>query len=531
MLRLSGKQRSQMDTTIEFAKKEAGDIPVEFEYGNECHDSYCLKQKAGKYLVSASNARSCLYAVYHILDGKPAGEYKAEFPIRGINPVEALARHSKEQIIRLIDRMGRWRMNTLIIHTVYGWDIHKSTIVRECAKRGINLVFYIYTSLAFLKNCSPAHFAKDKIGKPLYDTLECETRLCASDKKGLEELAKGCREYFTNELTENGDILLCWADGLQRCQCPSCRNLSPAQQWEAVLGVSADIIKQIKPDSKIEALLYVQRYAVPEDLEAYRNIDRVMFDIHRRYRWAALNEIHPEDVNPESEFDPDAVLPTNKYLSKKLKDWRKAFRGDIYIHDNLMLQWTLSCPQPNTSVLLEDLRLYKEFDIQGVVYEAFEPGIESFLPQLDRVAEAMWDLDIDYVPSEIEKWALATDISTGVHYFTRENNFSWDRFKNIFDSVTYTHMKNIGMFLDSLSPDTYRQCVKHVLKHQQRFDVLFIAFSLLQHWQRTRSLDTSTFSEIEKRFAGMVKLWDFMELLDEPYKQTLEVIESTKDRI
>ena len=44
------------------------------------------------------------------------GKEKPEFSIRGLNPRESLNRHTKEQIIKLIDRMGRWRMNTIIIH-------------------------------------------------------------------------------------------------------------------------------------------------------------------------------------------------------------------------------------------------------------------------------------------------------------------------------------------------------------------------------------------------------------------------------
>ena len=119
----------------------------------------------------------------------------------------------------------------------------------------------------------------------------------------------------------------------------------------------------------------------------------------------------------------------------------------------------------------------------------------------------------------------------GVYYFLKDSQFPWDRFKDTFDNITYTHMKNIAAFFDCMSPDTYRQCVNHVLKHQQRFDVLFIAFLLLKHWQLTRQIDTSSFSELEKRFVNITKLWDFMELLEEPHEQTLEVIKSLKDKV
>jgi hypothetical protein len=516
---------------IAFTKKEAGNLPVEFNHKYEKEDAYSIKQEKDKYKITASNPRSCLYAVYHILDGNPPGEFKAEFPIRGINTVEALARHSTEQIRNLIGRMGRWRMNTLIIHTEYGWNIHKKTIIEECEKRGIDLVFYIYTSLAFLKKCSSEYFARRSNGELIYNTLECETRLCVSNEKGLRELEKGCREYFKNELTEEGAILLCPADGLHLCQCPQCCKLSAIQQWEPILKRSVNILKGIKPKTPLESLIYVQRYAVPDDMRIYRKLDRILFDIHRRYRWAALNEPHPESRNPEYDYDPDAVLPTNKYLYKKLKDWRTAFSGDVYVHDNLMLQGTLSCPQPNTSVLLKDLKLYKELNLQGVVYEIFELGIESFASQIKMLSDAMWNLNIDYTPSEIEKWALNANIMTSTRYFTERNNFPWDRFKGIYDDITYIHMENIADFYENPSPETFQRCIHHILEFPQRFDILYISFSMFEYLKEKGLLDLNKFTGKERRFIEITKLWDFMETLKNPFEETLELIKNMKDKV
>ena len=526
-----GKRVLKDNEIITFVKKEAGKPPVEFSYKNEKEDGYSIEKQGSRYKITASNPRSCLYAVYHILDGKPPGEFKAEFPIRGINTVEALARHSPEQIKNLIDRMGRWRMNTLVIHTVYGWNLHKKTIIEECEKRGIDLVFYIYTSLAFLKNCNREYFARKNNGELIYNTLECETRLCVSNEEGLKELEKGCREYFENDLAEEGSVLLCSADGLYLCQCPKCSKLNAIQQWEPVLERSVDILKETMPETSLESLIYVQRFAVPDNMKTYKKLDRILFDIHRRYRWTALNESHPESRNPEYDYDPDAVLLTNKYLYKKLKDWRNAFSGDIYIHDNLMLQGTLSCPQPNTSVLLKDLRLYKELNLQGVVYEAFEPGIEGFAPQIKILSDAMWDLNVDYIPSEIENWALNANIMTGVRYYTKENNFPWDRFKDIYEDVTYIHMKNIADFFDNPSRETFRRCINRMLEFPERFDILFISFQLFKHLKKKNLLDLSKFTEKEKRFLEITKLWDFMETLKNPLEETLELIKGMKNKV
>ena len=103
--------REDRDKKVAFAKKEAGNLPIEFSYNDEKEDTYCIRKEGNRFKVTASNPRSCLYAVYHVLEGKPSGKFKAEFPIRGINTVETLTRYSTEQIKKLIDRMGRWKMN------------------------------------------------------------------------------------------------------------------------------------------------------------------------------------------------------------------------------------------------------------------------------------------------------------------------------------------------------------------------------------------------------------------------------------
>jgi len=512
------------DKIIAFAKQEAGDMSVEFHYKNEKVDGYSIIEEDGSCKVSASNARSCLYAIYHVLSGLPRGEFKAEFPIRGINAVESLARHSEEQIRNLIDRMARWRMNTLVVHTAYGWNLHKQTIINECEKRGIEIVFYVYTSLAFLKNCGVEYFATKEDGEPFYRTLEWETRLCISKEKGLAILQQGCREYFKNELTENGGILLCPADGMYICRCPACVNLSAIEQWEPVLEKSVNVLKEIKPRASLESLIYVQRYAVPVDMKTYHRLDRILFDIHRRYRWAALGESHPEAGNSEYEYDTEAVLPTNMYLYKKLKDWRKAFDGAIYIHDNLMLQGSMSCPQPNTTALLKDLRLYKLLGIQGVIYEAFGPGIGSFTSQIKTLADAMWDLNVEYIPSEIEKWCLNAKISTGALFFRKENNFPWGKFKGIYDDVVYAHMKNIADFYDNPSIQNCRVCVEHMFNFPDRFDILFVSFNLFKHLRRNGLLELSKFTGTAIRFFEVTKLWDFMEVLKSPFEETLALV-------
>lgn len=143
----------------------------------------------------------------------------------------------------------------------------------------------------------------------------------------------------------------------------------------------------------------------------------------------------------------------------------------------------------------------------------------------------MWDLNIDYAPPEIEDWALNANIMTSVRYFTKENNFPWDRFKDIYDDITYTHMKNIAGFYDNPSAETFQKCIGHILENQQRFDILYISFTLFKNLRQEGLLDLNKFTEKERRFLKITKLWDFMEILKDSFEETLELIKDMKGKV
>jgi len=135
---------------------------IQFDLRDGAGDAYTFHVGVDRALhVKAGSARGVLYAVYDALAGKRSGDERPEFVIRGLNPCESLNRHTPEQLVRFMDRMGRWRMNTLIIHSNYGFRTHQALIEREAAKRGIELVHYTYSNLCFMDGIAPEHFAKD----------------------------------------------------------------------------------------------------------------------------------------------------------------------------------------------------------------------------------------------------------------------------------------------------------------------------------------------------------------------------------
>jgi hypothetical protein len=68
-----------------------------------------------------------------------------------------------------------------------------------------------------------------------------------------------------------------------------------------------------------------------------------------------------------------------------------------------MIQNLFALPWPNLPIYLDDLRSFRKESVDGVVYEAYEPGIGPFVPMLDTLAKAMWSPDLPYEPTPFEQ--------------------------------------------------------------------------------------------------------------------------------
>jgi hypothetical protein len=261
-------------------------------------------------------------------------------------------------------------------------------------------------------------------------------------------------------------MLIATADGYTTCKCGFCRGLSPVEQWQPLFDVFVNRAKRLVPDIKIESLIYVQRYSLPQDMASYGNVDGLCFDTHQRCRLRPLGESHFPVPNREGEVDTRAInTPLNVYLADRLKEWREAFKGRIYVHKNLMIQSALSCPQPITSLLLKDLDLYRRIGIEGVVYEAYEPGIKGFLRQIDVLAGALWDPGMNYEPSPLEKWYTGGDDRERdrLHFF-KSAGFDWGRHAGGIEPVLLEYLKKLDRVLDGFMPADVAQCIDYVLK-------------------------------------------------------------------
>ena len=419
---------------LSFAEREASGLGVTFAVdasGGLCgRDGFVIERAGGGWRVRGANARSCLFGVYHLQAGGGAGGFRPRFSVRGLNVCETLVRHTPAQVERLIDRAARWRMNRLIVHHAYGYRRHAALIDRCCAERGIELMHYLQSSVLFLDEASVDLFARDEAGRPRTPHLENETRLCPNHPGAREQLARGARAYLASDaVPAGGRVIVIDADGYLFCRCPACRGRAPVEQWAPLFELIQDAAEATGKRLSVHYLAYVWRYSLPTHKRLLSRLGGVLFDTHQRLRWRPIGAPHELTHYNELESQGDrraATTPLNVYLKERLAEWRRAVSGEATVFENLMLHGSISCPQPYTPQLLSDLETYRDLGVDGVIYEAFEPGIESFTQQLGVLSRAMWEDAESYTPTALERACSAlTEADAGIFDF-----------KNCFNSTT-----------------------------------------------------------------------------------------------
>ena len=527
---------------MDLVNKEITDrqMNVDVEIKCACSDGFKIVQEDGRYRVIGNNERSCLWGIYHLQDGGGEGTFTPRFQIRGINPCETLARHSSEQIESLLNRMAHWRMNTIILHVSYGCKFHLDKIEQMCDERGIDIKYYIQTSLLFLTEDTPTSlFALDKNGCPRTKQLQNETRLCVSAPAALNAFRVGARRFFSSDKVRPGSAyMLMDADGYLFCQCPKCRNIDPSEQWMKLFNIALEEADRCKKKLSIEYLSYVWRYKLPENLSIFDKVNGVMFDTHQRFRWKALNEPHIMTIYSDFEAEVDSRakdVPLNCYLYERLKQWRKAYSNRLYVFENLMLQGSISCPQPYTPQLLADIDLYEELGIDGIIYEVFEPGIESFAEQIGVLSQASWSDPVEYKATKLEQ--LCTSLSENEADFDFKNRFdvleylTTDKFSALaamqeskYDLLLCEYAAHLSAFLKNKTFQNFCDVVTFVNQHRNRFDWILIAFNLARAIPLEQQPWNNVNSKVQQ-FLEIDKLEDLMEKMSDPIKEVSEIIE------
>jgi hypothetical protein len=462
-----------------------------------------------------------------------------QFNIFGINPCESLSRHTPAQIEKLISRMTDWGMNTIIIHAQYGYIEHKELITELCLKNNIKRIYYIHSLMDFNKKWPKEFFALDDSGNTRTSKLENETRLCVSNNQAIKLFRENSKAFFNSSIfPKNTAFLFTDADGYLYCQCEKCQKLGPVEQWNKLFKIIVE--EMLKSDNGFEAyyLSYVWRYKLPSDMSVFNDVNGVFFDTHQRYRWKALDEHHETTVLSQIEAQKDERVNDsclNQYLYDRLKDWRKKYAGKLIVFENLMLQGSLSCPQPYTANLLRDLELYKKIDIDGIIYEAFEPGIQSFTDQLGVLSNYITTGKTEYRKNELEE-NCTNFLKENPESFNFKNQFNVlsylttdlfngiDLLKTNFPTDNLLHKYSIFLkeFLINRNWQNYSKVVKFVIDNKERFDFLMISFNLARAVPKNSWPDDLP-GEISK-FLTEDKLWDFMKTSNNPIGYTTGVV-------
>lgn len=458
------------------------------------------------------------------------------FAIRGINVCESLSRHTPEQIRRLLARVVEWKMNTLIVPPQYGFRKYEADIRSFCRERGIHLVQYLYSCLAFAPDAPRDCFAVDKSGRPHRGRMECETRLCASHPGARQCFREGARRYLGEKVEAGDQLLLATPDGLLLCECEACRSLGPIAQWQPFLEIAVEEIARSGKKPVTHFIAYVGRFRPPEDMGIFERIDCVMFDTHLRHRWSPLGTSHglgPAELI-EGRYDPEALkTPINQYLLARLREWRERYRGKLYVFENLMIQACFSLPQPNTAALLQDLRTFRELGIDGVVYEAFEPGIGAFEKQLDVLFRALAGERVEYQPSELERICAPLTGADTVRTRTTEYLYTPEcqSRERLISYLGAPHQAELAIqlreYLIAPTLSKWRDLTRLVLTRREEWDWIYIIYRLATYLpvEERPTLLTSA----QARLFSTPKPWDFLEKEADPQAAMLDLAHSLLD--
>lgn len=453
-----------------------------------------------------------------------------DFSIRGFNPCESLLRHTPEQLTRFIRRMRELDFNSIIIHSDYGWRRYRELIERECRENGVEITLMVFGPRTFFKlvDWKKSWFAADENGKTFTASPECETHPCASNPEALEGFYQGAVKYLKTLPPSISRVHMRAGDGLMFCRCPKCRMLPEHEQYRPFVAAFVKAAKEVNPALKLETDLYIRRYALPEDLSAYRELDRIMFDTFYRHPFFPIgstldkcNEFVMEYAAPEGWRDSAAP---NEFYLKRLQEWSREFPGKVYIHENVMCQGYWGTPQFNTGVYLQDLELYRKLGLAGVCYEAYEPGYEAFAPVFASLAAGKGL----HGESELEKLLP----QSGLKVFCHDPEFPIERY---LEGLPCRLARMLCTWLaGKMTAALYRELVALEWENEEKLDPVLVGYAAARNGWLKGCLRFDNLSEKAQDLLSRRKLWDFMEeipLNEDPRKVCRELIMELAEKV
>lgn len=417
------------------------------------------------------------------------------FPIRGFNMCESLLRHTPEQLKCFFRRMKSLDFNSVIIHYDYGWRRYQQLILEECQAAGVEITLMTFAPRTFfeLVDWTPEWFAKQSDGTPFTERPECETFPCRFAPGALEGFGAGAELWLRSLPSAIKRVHARAGDGQFYCECPGCRELSFIERWQPFVDCFVETAKRCRPDLAIETDVYCFRYDLPNDCSAHAALDRIMFDPFPRAPQFAIT-------------DCENAPPVHAELRVALDEWCRKFPGKVYIHENAMKQGFFGVFQHGTRAALRDLDFFAKIGVQGVCYEAYEPGYAAFSSMFEVLSRRMRGEDVPWLEDEAADWC------------EKNKEYLWgidpqcDLSQFIADPAELQQAKLIReMYVNGMIPALYRRYAEYMLEHQDKLDWLFGTYTIARRSLISGELHFPGISALAVDFVNRRKLWDFME--------------------
>ena len=306
---------------------------------NNLDDEILVTQSYGVCMITGSNPRSILFAVYELLEkfgarwigpGKE-GEYLPKAKLDNLIKIDihhrASYRHrgvciegapSVKHALDMIDWMAKKRMNTFFLQfktSFYFWrkwyshsynerfmkpvDIDESAslemdaqVIKALEKRGLILhrVGHGWTAESIglkgigwdrfdgeVTSQQKALMAEVNGERGLFHSVPINTELCYSNNQAFEGLVNHAVEYASEHAEV--DCLHFWLSDAPNnfCECPECRKLSQSDHYVSLVKAVSKKLKERNITTRIIFLCYTNTLSAPITEKIETDVDNVIF--------------------------------------------------------------------------------------------------------------------------------------------------------------------------------------------------------------------------------------------------------------
>ena len=298
-------------------------------------------------------------------------------------------------------------------------------------------------------------------------------------------------------------------DGTMFCQCKKCRTLPEYDRWQPFVNSFVKAVQEYRPDLEYETDIYYKRYRIPSNSSSFSGMKYIMYDTFFRKPSCPLgvNDNVTKDLllYADSTNCHTSQIDASTFHSARLAEWTSSFPNKMYIHENAMLQGYMGIFQYGTKSYLRDLENFRKMGIQGVCYEAYEPGYQNYQEMFQILSQALNGEEVVWDEHPLE------DIipQTPIYRFCSDLNFPIEKY--ISNPITLKHLNFYARFWQNPDHNLFKEYVQFALDNDGPCDPILIAWYCAQAGVAQNKLSFHNLSNEAQDFVNRRKLWDFME--------------------